>query len=324
MPCTTAPSSCERTRSGLTTAPQSKAMSTRGIVSSPLASDRHLGDDRGVADEAAVRGDAEPAALRQLASPARLARRLLDHRAAARCRTDSAWDPRRRARRPTSRRHRSGAPARSARADSPWDRVPGPPPARPRSSGWRRRAGCWTPSGTSRPLCAPPLPDSRPGSWGWRRACRPAPMPSSNGISWLAPGTKIAAMVGATVRCSQADRLAIAVEARFQPLHRPVWKKLCCRSSSRVKVSFTGAAAHGMRADRRFAGEVGLRLAAEAAAQQQVVHGDLVDRHVEAFGDRSVRTASGSARCTRPRSLPARDAGGRRGGSIGACARCGT
>ena len=35
-PITHAPSICERTRSGLTCGPQSTAMSTRGIVSSPF------------------------------------------------------------------------------------------------------------------------------------------------------------------------------------------------------------------------------------------------------------------------------------------------
>src|SRR5438128_3245393 len=44
-----------------------------------IGTDRHLDDDRGIADEAAVRRDTEAMASRQLAAPAGLARRLLDH-----------------------------------------------------------------------------------------------------------------------------------------------------------------------------------------------------------------------------------------------------
>src|SRR5437764_1414611 len=44
-----------------------------------VGTDRHLHNNRGVADEAAVRCHAETMSLRELAAPAGLARRLLDH-----------------------------------------------------------------------------------------------------------------------------------------------------------------------------------------------------------------------------------------------------
>src|SRR5438093_670729 len=45
----------------------------------PVGADRRFNDNRGIADEAAVRRDPEAMASRQLASPAGLDRRLLDH-----------------------------------------------------------------------------------------------------------------------------------------------------------------------------------------------------------------------------------------------------
>ena len=61
--------------------------------------------------------------------------------------------------------------------------------------------------------------------------------------------------------------------------------------------------------DRGFAGEVGLGLAAKAAAQQQVVHGDL------SIGTSSVSTDQwdGSARAAPDLAGLGRDTGGRRG-----------
>ena len=75
----TAPSICERTRSGLTTGPQSTAMSTRGMdePSAVAHLDLHGGGD--VADEAVVAGDAEAPPLRQRPPPADASCRGLDH-----------------------------------------------------------------------------------------------------------------------------------------------------------------------------------------------------------------------------------------------------
>ena len=73
-PMTHAPSICARTRSGLIVAPQSIAISTRGMVIAPLASTETSHDRRGVTDEAVVRRRPSPLPLgRDLPQPASFA-----------------------------------------------------------------------------------------------------------------------------------------------------------------------------------------------------------------------------------------------------------
>ncbi len=75
---------------------------------------------------------------------------------------------------------------------------------------------------------------------GMAKGISTAPIASSNAPSCLAFGANSDPMVGATVRCSQAIGLPEPSRPASRRSTDTVWKKLCCISSSRVKVSFTG------------------------------------------------------------------------------------
>ncbi|MNR42648.1 hypothetical protein D3C85_1611870 [compost metagenome] len=50
------------------------------------------------------------------------------------------------------------------------------------------------------------------------------PMPSSNAASWFIPGANSAVMLGATVRCSQADGKPSLLRLAFRYSADTVWK----------------------------------------------------------------------------------------------------
>jgi hypothetical protein len=147
-------------------------------------------------------------------------------------------------------------------------------------------------------------------------------MASSSGISWLAPGAKIAAMVGAAVRCSQATALPLPSRPASSRSTDTVWKKLCCRSSSRVKVSFTGRPPMACEQIAASLAKSGLDLRPKPPPSSRLFTVTLSIGTLKRF-DRSVRTAS--AFCTLHQTSQAWGVtrAVAEGGSIGAWARCG-
>ncbi len=78
-------------------------------------------------------------------------------------------------------------------------------------------------------------------------------------------------------------RLAVRVEPRLQPLHRHRVEEAVVQVVLAREGHLHRTPVHGLRQDRRLAHKVGLRLAAEAAAQERVVDGHLLERDPEAL-----------------------------------------
>ena len=83
-------------------------------------------------------------------------------------------------------------------------------------------------------------------------------------------------------------------------------------------------AVHRLGQHGRFDHEVGLGFAAEAAAEQRDVHRDVLERQAQSLGDAVARGLRRLRRAPRPRSVPSTMRAVAAGGSIVACAKCGT
>ena len=160
MPMIAAPSIWARTRSGLTTRPQSTAMSTRGMVTCPSCADRDIATAADIGEEAAMDRDAATLAAAAACRPSRSFRGEIEH-AAQPAGIDRIGDRSRR----RSSGNRRPSPCRSIMRGAPinWRRYSTgscrpPRPAHRRRSTPRRHAECCRPSDTSR--CGR----------GWRRA----------------------------------------------------------------------------------------------------------------------------------------------------------
>ena len=190
--------------------------------------------------------------------------------------------------------HRSGAPARSAPADRPWDRSKGAETTHEAVDG--EGHADVEPRGTTDPGVRRRFGFST-RSLGWRRCVDGAHATPTASRGWRRFEDRVKGRRG---QCG--EQAPPAIPSRPLPgAHDTVWKKLCWRSASRVKVSSGPAPRHGDSS--ALDGESGLGLAPKPRTAGW--HGDRVEcRHVEAL-DRSVRMASASARCTRPR-MPGR------------------
>ena len=102
------------------------------------------------------------------------------------------------------------------------------------------------------------------------------PMPSSNGSSCFGSGAKIEPMVGAALRCSQATGLPPVVEAGLDPLDRDGVVVAVVQVVLAGPGDLHGRAVHRLAEQPGLDHEVGLRLAAEAAAEERHVDGDVL------------------------------------------------
>ena len=97
-------------------------------------------------------------------------------------------------------------------------------------------------------------------------------------------------MLGATLRCRQADHLAALVEAGLDAFHRDGVQEAVANVVFPRPLHLDGRA-ELLRQQRRLEREIAFRLAPEAAAEQRDVDGDILLGNAERLGDVLARSA---------------------------------
>ncbi len=95
-----------------------------------------------------------------------------------------------------------------------------------------------------------------------------SPMPSSNAASCFGSGAKIETMVGAHGAVQPRHHLAVGIEPGFEVLDRHRVEVVVVQVVLARPGQLHRLAVHLLRDQRRLDDEIGLRLAAEAAAEQ--------------------------------------------------------
>ena len=149
------------------------------------------------------------------------------------------------------------------------------------------------------------------------------PIPISSGCSCFGSGLKVDMIGRRRAAVPPAADLVGGIQTGLDPLRRDGMIEAVLDVVLAGPDHLYRRAAHCLRQQCRFLRVVGLGLAPEAAAEERDVHRHVLGRHPEQLGD-VVAGAVGALHHAHTSHLPSATTAVATGGSIGACARCGT